>query len=102
MLGKPVIKQVHADLDTAPIDQRLRAMLRFLRKQALTPDALDDADVAALRSAGIDAAAARDALWVGFVFHVMPRLADTFGWAIPDENGFARGAKMLLSRGYKF
>jgi alkylhydroperoxidase family enzyme len=89
------------DVDAAPIDARLRAALKFARKMTLEPDALAPADVAALRAAGISTAAAREAAWVTAAFNVMPRLADTLGWHVPDDASFAMGAKMLLKRGYR-
>jgi alkylhydroperoxidase family enzyme len=92
---------VLTDVEAAPIDERLRAALRFARKMTLEPDALGPADVAALRAAGITTEAARQVAWVTAAFNVMPRLADTLGWEIPDDAGFASGAKMLLKRGYK-
>jgi alkylhydroperoxidase family enzyme len=101
VLGKALTQQVLADVDTAPIDERLRAALKFARKMTLEPDALGPADIATLRAAGISTAAARDAAWVTAAFNVMPRLADTLGWDIPDDAGFDMGAKMLLKRGYR-
>jgi alkylhydroperoxidase family enzyme len=92
---------VLADVDAAPIDERLRAALRLARKMTLEPDALGADDVAALRAAGVSMAAARQVAWVTAAFNVMPRLADTLGWDIPDDAGFDSGAKMLLKRGYR-
>jgi hypothetical protein len=34
------------------------------------------------------------------LFSVYDRLADSFGFDIPDEKGFAQSATMLLKRGY--
>ena len=36
------------------------------------------------------------------VFHVIDRLADAFSFALPDEAGYAAGAKILLKTGYAF
>lgn len=88
------------DVEQAPIDERLRAALIFLRAMTLTPEQLGPAHVAALRAAGVSMAAARQAAWVAAAFNVMARLADTLGWEIPDDAGFAAGARMLRSRGY--
>ncbi|MCU1277718.1 MAG: hypothetical protein JWM53_1264 [bacterium] len=101
MLGKPLTQAVLADVDTAPIDERLRAALKFARKMTLEPDALAADDVAALRAAGVSTAAAREVAWVTAAFNVMPRLADTLGWEVPDDTSFAIGAKILLKRGYR-
>jgi alkylhydroperoxidase family enzyme len=100
VLGREVTQQVLEDFERAPIAEKLRATLRFLKKMTLEPEALGAEDVVALRAAGVSTAAARDAAWVAAGFNVMTRLADTLGWEVPDERGFAIGAKMLLTRGY--
>jgi alkylhydroperoxidase family enzyme len=88
------------DFERAPVAERLRAALGFVKKLTLEPEALGAADVAALRAAGVTTTAAREAAWVAAAFNVMPRLADALGWEIPDERGFAAGARVLLKRGY--
>jgi uncharacterized peroxidase-related enzyme len=94
---------VDAALDnwrTAAIDARTRAMLGFLEKLTLDPDALTSADIASLRAAGLSDPAIEDAIHVNALFSVYTRLADTFEFAIPDAEGFEQGATTLLRRGY--
>jgi len=43
-----------------------------------------------------------DAIAVSATFHVIDRLADAFSFALPDEAGYAAGAKVLLKVGYAF
>jgi alkylhydroperoxidase family enzyme len=88
------------DWRTAEITPRLKAMLGYLEKLTLTPDAVGPSDVEALRAAGIDDEAYRDAVWVAFAFNTITRIADSLGWDIPDDAGFEASATMLLSRGY--
>ena len=88
------------DWRTADITPRLKAMLGYLEKLTLTPDAVGPADVEALRAAGVDDDAYRDAVWVAFVFNTIARIADSLEWDIPDDAGFDASATMLLSRGY--
>lgn len=89
-----------ADWRTAPIDERTRAMLAFLEKLTLTPDALTAADVVPLRAAGLGDAAIEDAIHACVLFNVYDRLADALEFAIPDQEGFEQSAARLLSRGY--
>jgi hypothetical protein len=42
-----------------------------------------------------------DALAVAFTFNTITRLADTFGFEVPDTAAFDAGAKYLLARGYR-
>lgn len=89
------------DWRTAPVDARTRAMLGFLEKLTLTPDTLTPADVAPLKAVGLREAAIEDAIHVCTLFNVYVRLADAFGFHIPDASGFEKSATSLLSRGYR-
>jgi uncharacterized peroxidase-related enzyme len=88
------------DWRTAPIDERTRAMLGFLEKLTMSPDAVTGKDVAPLRVLGLSDAAIEDAIHVCTLFNVYVRLADAFEFHIPDEFGFEQGATSLLKRGY--
>src|SRR2546426_5427877 len=100
-MGDAKVAAVLADLDTAPIEEPLRATLRLLRKVTRDHAAVTAADLRAVLAAGVSRAQIEDALAVGFAFNVIDRLADTFEFHIPPAAGFAASAKMLLWRGYK-
>ena len=93
--------RVLADWRTADVDARTRAMLGFIEKLTLTPDALTAADVAPLRQAGLSDRAIEDAIHVCTLFSVYDRLADSFRFDIPDAAGFEKSATSLLTRGYR-
>jgi uncharacterized peroxidase-related enzyme len=95
-----VVRAVLDDWRTAPIDARLRAMLGFLEKLTLHPESLGAADVRPLRDAGLSDAAIEDAIHVCTLFNVYDRLADAFGFDMPDARGVEQSATMLLKRGY--
>jgi len=95
-----LVQAVLEDYKRAPIDERLRAMLAFLEKQTLTPEALTEADAAALEAAGVDRAAAESAMYVAYVFNVMDRLADAFDFRVNDARGLKWVARILLKVGY--
>lgn len=94
------VAAVLANLDTAPIDEPLRATLRMLRKlaseQTVSPD-----DMRALLAAGVSRAQIEDALAVSFAFNMTTRLAEAFGFTMATPEAFAAGAKILLGRGYR-
>lgn len=91
---------VLADYRAAPIAEGLRAMLAYLEKVTLEPDAVTVEDARALRRAGVTREAAEDALWVAFCFNEIARIADALGWEIPGAAGFAASARQLLRFGY--
>ena len=87
-----------ADWRTAPIDDKLKAMLGYLEKLTLTPDDIQPADVAALTAAGIEKQAILEAIYVCTLFNIIDRIADALDFEIPPT--FNTGAKALLKRGY--
>ncbi len=97
---KAKVSAVLSDLDTAPIEERLRATLRLLDK--LTREhAVDAADIRAAMADGVSREQIADALAVCFAFNVTDRLADTFEFFVAGPSAFEAGAKYLLARGYR-
>jgi uncharacterized peroxidase-related enzyme len=94
------VSAVLSGLDTAPIEERLRATLRMLRK--LTREhAVNADDMRAVLAAGVTREQIEDALAVCFAFNTVGRLADAFGFFQPGPEVFEAGAKYLLARGYR-
>ena len=52
-------------------------------------------------AAGVSREQIADALAVCFAFNAIDRLADAFGFAVPEPEVFKTGAKFLLLRGYR-
>jgi alkylhydroperoxidase family enzyme len=94
------MKAVLADYRTAPIDEKLRAMLGFLETFTQRPDELTAADVRAVLATGVSREAMRDAMYVAFLFNTYDRLADTLGWELPEEGYYAKAGQFLLKKGY--
>jgi len=88
------------DFETAPIDARLRAALRLLRKVTLEPGEVGPGDVRPVLAAGVTADGIVDMLHVGYLFGIYTRLAETMGWHVPDQSAFDASARRLLARGY--
>lgn len=89
-----------SDLETAAIEEPLRATLRMLRKLS-REHSLDADDMRAVLAAGVSREQIEDALAVCFAFNTMSRLADAFGFFLPGPKAFESGAKYLLARGYR-
>ena len=94
------VSAVLADLETASIEEPLRATLRMLgkltREHAVTAN-----DMRAVLAAGVSREQIEDALAVSFAFNTTDRLADAFGFFVPGPKAFEAGAKFLLRRGYR-
>jgi uncharacterized peroxidase-related enzyme len=94
------VSAVLANLETASIEEPLRATLRLLGK--LTREhAVTAGDMLAVLSAGVSREQIEDALAVCFAFNTTNRLADAFGFFVPGPKAFEAGAKFLLRRGYQ-
>ena len=94
------VQAVLADLESAPVEEPLRATLRMLGK--LTREGKADAeDMREVLAAGASRQQVKDALAVCAAFNTTDRLADAFGFELPSPEGFEAGAKYLLKRGYR-
>jgi alkylhydroperoxidase family enzyme len=88
------------DLDTAPVEEPLRATLRMLTKLT-SENTIDADDIRAVLAAGATPAQIEDALAVGLAFGITARLANAFDFDIATPAAMNAGAKHLLRRGYR-
>src|SRR4051812_8724432 len=95
-----VIQAVLADYRTAPISEKLRAMLGFLEKLTLRPAEVGPDDAAPLRAAGLSDEEIKSAVHVCALFNVINRVADSLGFEAADRTGYDRSARRLVSVGY--
>ena len=88
------------DWRSAPLGPELMATLVFLEKLTLRPDELTPADADEVRSAGVSGQALRDAATICSLFSMIVRLADSFGWDVPDWERLQQRAPAMLEGGY--
>ena len=86
-----------SDLETAAIEEPLRATLRMLRKLA-REHTVGAEDMRAVLAANVSRQQIEDALAVSFAFNTLDRLADAFGFLVPGPKAFEVGAAFLLAR----
>jgi AhpD family alkylhydroperoxidase len=97
---KAKVSAALADLETAAIEEPLRATLRLLRKLTRM-HAVDADDMHTVLAAGVSREQIEDALAVCFTFNTVDRLSRTFGFVVSGPKAFEAGAKFLLARGYR-
>ena len=90
-----------ADWRTAPVETRLRAALAFLEKLTLRPEEVGPEDVKAARASGVSDGALRQVIYVCFIFSTMDRLADAFGFELPDARTLKRYALIATTVEYR-
>lgn len=103
MAGTVDAKVVAAVLDdwrSAPVNDKVKAVLPFLEKLTTAPADLGPADIESMRGAGITDKAIEEATYVCFLFSVMDRLADAFGFDMHSPEEFKRGGKAIYAKGY--
>jgi hypothetical protein len=83
------------------VRSELRAALAFIEKQTLRPEELSADDVDAAYAAGVSQQALRDAATVAGLFNMIVRLADSFGWDVPDWDRLLERAPAMLGGGYR-
>ena len=86
---------------TAPIDEKLRAMLGLLETFTLRPDEIGPSDVRAVLETGVTREAIREAFYVAYLFNTYDRLADALGWELPDRRYYPKAGRFLLKKGYQ-
>ncbi len=89
-----------ADVDTAPIDEPLRATLRMLGKLT-QQNSIDAADIRAVLASSVSPQQIKDALAVSLAFNITDRLANAFGFDVASPEAMKSGARFLLKRGYR-
>src|SRR4051794_30942496 len=99
-LGEDVWEAVKTDWRTAPVSPQLRATLGFVEKQTLHPDELTPEDAEAVYAAGVSKQALHDAALVSAMFNMIVRLADSFGWDVPEREALMARAGAMLEGGY--
>jgi len=88
-----------ADVDTAPVGEPMKPLLRYVAKLTLTPAKVIGADVAAILEAGWDERAVHDAAAVCGLFNLMNRLVNGLGVSA-DADYYALSARRLADGGY--
>lgn len=94
------VDAVLADFRSAPVDDRLKATLAFLKTLTLAPERLTPDDARRVLRAGVSAEGLTDAIAVASLFAIITRYADALDFEIPTAPEFDRAGEMLLRRGY--
>lgn len=95
------VESILTDWRTAPLDDKMRAMLGFLEKMAHMPEEIGEDDAKALRASGLTDPQIEDAIHISASFHIINRLADSFDVRVPSPERVPKLAKAVLKRGYQ-
>ncbi|GAA4549770.1 carboxymuconolactone decarboxylase family protein [Amycolatopsis samaneae] len=85
------------DLDSAPVDERLKPVLAYVGKLTRTPARITDADAEAVFAAGWNERALHDAVLVCALFNFMNRMVEGLG--IEADAAYAKTSGVRLRDG---
>ena len=95
-----LLGQLLADPGTAPIDERLKPIFRYVRKLTETPSRMTREDAAQVYAAGWDDRALCDAVAICALFNCMNRLVDGLGIAVASEYFAVSSQRLAAPDGY--
>jgi uncharacterized peroxidase-related enzyme len=95
-----LVDHLVADFDSAPVDAKLRPLLAFVRKLALTPGEMAQADADAVLAAGWDEEALQSAIIVTARAAFMQRLAEGHGFTPLSREAAIKSARARVKHGY--
>ena len=87
-------------IDGAPVEDRLKPILRFVQKLTLTPSRMAQADADAILAAGWDEQALVDVVSICAVQNFFNRFVDGVGVDVDSETARRTGAELLPTIGY--
>ena len=99
--GMPLVEQVRADLASAPVSEKLRALLQIagavqLSGRSVTPELVENA-----RQAGASDVEIHDAVLIAAAFCMFNRYVDGLGTLAPDDGPrYLQAAQQLVQHGY--
>ncbi|MGK5550588.1 carboxymuconolactone decarboxylase family protein [Actinomadura kijaniata] len=99
--GMPLVDQVCADPDSAPIPPKLKALLRIAAAVQRSGREVTDDDVAAARDAGATDLEIHDTVLIAAAFCMFNRYVDGLAALTPDDpEGYERAAELIVAGGY--
>jgi len=78
-IPESTLQALASDLETAPVDERLRPVLRYVEKLTKTPYRMTQADADAVLAAGWDESALSDMVLICALFNMANRVVDGHG-----------------------
>jgi uncharacterized peroxidase-related enzyme len=96
-IAPTVLAALMQEVNTAPVEDKLKPILHYVRKVTLSPAKMTAQDAEAVYAAGWDERALHDAVSVCALFNFMNRLVDGLG--IEAEEDYFQLASERLARG---
>jgi uncharacterized peroxidase-related enzyme len=101
--GRTLVDQVRANLDTAPVSAKLRALLRIAGAVREDGRNVTPALVAAARAEGASDVEIHDTVLIAAAFCMYNRYVDGLGTTVPEDPAtyYSRSAQRIVDVGYR-
>lgn len=98
---REIVDQVRADIATAPLDEKLRALLEIAAQVTRSGRNVSPADIQRARDAGADDRAIHDTVLIAAAFCMFNRYVDGLAtWTPEDEGMYDMMGERLAHQGY--
>lgn len=97
-LGTEKADAVLQNFEQAPVEEKIKTVLRFLQRLTVSPHEISEADIRPMKSQGVSDEAIEEVIHVCSVFCVINRLADAFDFELSVDTH--KTARFLLKNGY--
>lgn len=87
-------EELYVDLEVAPINDRMKPILRFVRKLTLSPSKIDQSDADAIFASGWDEQSFLDVVLICGLSNLMNRLVDGTGVDLGEDSGLLGGKQL--------
>lgn len=99
--GMPLVDQVRADADSAPVSAKLKSLLRIAAKVQKDGRTVRAEDIAAAHEAGASDTEIHDTVLIAAAFCMFNRYVDGLAAMTPDDPAaYAENAERIVNHGY--
>lgn len=95
-----VFETMMKDVDAADVDEKMKPLLKYVRKLTLDPASLEKADAAAVYDAGWSEQALGDAIAICALFNFYNRLVEGHG-IVGSKEAWANSTMLIREQGYE-
>ena len=99
-IDESVFDELQADIETASVEQKLKPVLRFVKKLTQNPSRISQADADAIYDAGWDEQAFFDVVSICAIHNYLNRLVHGVGVDVGVDEARRTGAELLPTIGY--
>ena len=99
-LDEALLSQLIVDIDAAEVDERIKPVLRYIKKLTETPSRMTEADAQAIYAAGWDEQAFFDVVSICGLHNLLNRVVDGCGIEVSQQEAKATAVELIPTLGY--